>query len=75
MIYNTIVERIMLYRAEKWTMNIQHQKLLSTQVDYWRRVARRSRMERVRNETISKIMEVEVIEQVYVCLLYTSRCV
>ena len=41
-------------------MNIQHQKkLFSTEMDYWQNTGRRSRMETVRNETISQITEME----------------
>jgi hypothetical protein len=42
-------------------MNINTQqanKLLATEIDFWRRSARKSRQEKVRNGTIKAIMEV-----------------
>jgi hypothetical protein len=36
----------------------QTTKLLATEMDFWRRSARKSRKEKVRNVTISEIMEV-----------------
>lgn len=39
---------------------MKHQKrLLSTKMDYWRREVRNSRLERIRNNTITNIMRVK----------------
>jgi hypothetical protein len=67
--YQALVQSILLYVAETWTLNTQQaNKLLATEMDFWRRSARRSRKETVRNGTIKMIMEVgknilEVIEE------------
>ena len=68
-IYNSLVQSVMLYGAETWTLDRPHaNKLLSTEMDYWRRAARKSRMDKVRNQRIREIMKVdknilEVIEE------------
>jgi hypothetical protein len=50
----------MLYRSEMWTLNRRQQnKLLATEMDYWRWSARKSRGERIRNIVIREMMEVE----------------
>jgi hypothetical protein len=54
-----LVQSILLYGAETWTLNTQQEnKLLATEMDFWRRSARKSRKEKVRNVTIREIMEV-----------------
>jgi hypothetical protein len=64
-----LVQSILLYGAETWTLHIQQaNKLLATEMDFWRRSARKSGKENVRNVTIREIMEVgknilEVIEE------------
>jgi uncharacterized protein YdeI (YjbR/CyaY-like superfamily) len=59
-IYKSIVESIMLYGSETWTLNRRQQnKLLATEMDYWKRSTRKSRRERIRNTVIREIMEVE----------------
>jgi hypothetical protein len=40
------------------TKHTTGEKLLATEMDYWRRSARKSRKEKVRNGTIRAIMEV-----------------
>jgi hypothetical protein len=67
--YQTLVQSILLYGAETWTLNTQQaNKLLATDMDFWRRSARKSRKEKVRNVTIRDVIEVgknilEVIEE------------
>jgi hypothetical protein len=67
--YQALVRSILLYGAETWTLNTQQaNKLLATEMDFWRRSSRKSRKEKVRNGTIRAIMEVgkkilEVIEE------------
>jgi hypothetical protein len=64
-----LVQSILLYGAETWTLNTQQaNKLLATEMDFWRRSASKSREENVRNVNIREIMEVgknilEVIEE------------
>jgi hypothetical protein len=60
LIYKSIVESIMLYGSETWTLNRrQKSKLLATEMDYWRHSARKSRRERIRNTVIREMMKVE----------------
>jgi hypothetical protein len=60
---------LFLYGTRLWTLNTQQEnKLLATEMEFWRRSARKSRKEKVRNVTITDIMEVgknilEVIEE------------
>jgi hypothetical protein len=67
--YQALVQSILLYGAETWTLNTQQaNKLLATEMDFWRRSARKSKKEKVRNVTIGEIMEVgknilEIIEE------------
>jgi hypothetical protein len=67
--YQALVQSILLYGAETWTLNTQQaNKLLATEMDFWRRSARKSKKEKVRNGIIREIMEVgtnilEVIEE------------
>jgi hypothetical protein len=50
---------MLLYGAETWTLNTQQaNRLLATEMDFWRRSARKSRKENVRNVTIREITEV-----------------
>jgi hypothetical protein len=52
-------QSIVLYGAETWTLNTQQaNKLLATEMDFWKRSARKSRKEKVRNVTIREVMEV-----------------
>jgi hypothetical protein len=58
-IYQALVQSILLYGAETRTLDTQQaNKLLATEIDFWRRSARKSRKEKVRNGTIRAIMEV-----------------
>ena len=39
-IYNSLIQSVMLYGAETWTLDRPHaNKLLATEMDYWRRAA------------------------------------
>jgi hypothetical protein len=59
LIYQALVQTILLYGAVTWILNTQQaNKLLATELDFWRRSARKSRKEKVRNVTIREIMEV-----------------
>jgi hypothetical protein len=56
--YQALVQSILLYGAETWTLNTQQaNKLLATEIDFWKS-ARKSRKEKVRNSTIREVMEV-----------------
>jgi hypothetical protein len=58
--YQALVQSILLYGAETRTLNTQQaNKLLATEMDFWRRSARNSRKGKVRNVTIRAIMEVQ----------------
>lgn len=58
-IYNTIVKSIITYGSEVWQVKIRSEKTLQvTEMTYWRRAARKSRLERFTNERIGEIMEV-----------------
>jgi hypothetical protein len=58
LMYQALVQSILLYGAETWTLNTQQaNKLLATEMDFWRRSAIKSRKEKVRNGTIRAIME------------------
>jgi hypothetical protein len=67
--YQALFRSILLYGAETWTLNTQQaNKLLATEMDFWRRSSINSRKGKVRNGTIRAIMEVgkkilEVIEE------------
>jgi hypothetical protein len=67
--YQALAQSILLYGAETRTLNTQQaNKLLATEMGFWRRSARKSRQEKVRNVTIREVVEVrknilEVIEE------------
>jgi hypothetical protein len=59
LMYQALVQSILLYGAETWTLNMQQaNRLLATEMDFWRRSARKSRKEKVRNVTFREITEV-----------------
>jgi hypothetical protein len=59
LMYQALVQSIFLYGTETWSLNTQQaNKLLATEMDFWRRSARKSRKEKVRNVTIREVMEV-----------------
>nr|CAH7740812.1 unnamed protein product [Callosobruchus chinensis] len=60
MIYKTIVQSICTYGSETWELNKKdRQKLLSLEMDFWRRGARISKLDRIRNDRIREIMNVK----------------
>jgi hypothetical protein len=67
--YQALVQSILLYGAETRALNTQQaNKLLATEMDFWRRSARKSRKKKVRNVNIRDVMEVgknilEVIQE------------
>jgi Zn-dependent M16 (insulinase) family peptidase len=77
--YQALVHSILLYGAETSSLNTQQaNKLLVTEMDFWRRSARKSRKEKVRNVTTREIMEVgknilEVIEEKTATMVWTCR--
>lgn len=59
-IYNTIVKSIIVYSSEVWPLKVRTTNMLeATEMDYWRRAAGKSRMDRVTNERIREIMNVK----------------
>ena len=59
-IYQTIIQSILVYGAEVWQIPTREiNKILSTEMDVLRRSARKSRMERIKNEHIKEIMGVK----------------
>ena len=58
-IFRTIVESILTYAAETWTMSSRlYSKVQAVEMDYWRRCTRVTRMDKVRNEVIRERMNV-----------------
>ena len=59
-IYQTIIQSILVYGTEVWQIPTREiNKILSTEIDVLRRSARKSRMERIKNEHIKEIMGVK----------------
>ena len=59
-IYQTIIQSILVYGAEVWQIPTREiNNILSTEMDVLRRWAKKSRMERTKNESIKKIMGVK----------------
>jgi hypothetical protein len=59
-VYNAIVKSILTYEAETWTVKQKHRKkLLATEMDYLRRSARLSQMDKIRNEAIRTKMVIQ----------------
>jgi hypothetical protein len=59
-IYQTIIQSILVYDAEVWQIpTIEINKILSIEMAALRRSARKSRMERTKNESIKEIMGVK----------------
>jgi len=56
-IYQTIIQSILLYGAEVWKIPTREiNKILPTEIDVLRRLAQKSRTERIKNEYIKEIM-------------------
>ena len=67
LLYNAIFKSIVLYGCETWQLNKNLEKrLLALEMDYWRRSAGKSRIERMTNDRIREIMKVEttIIEEI-----------
>ena len=59
-IYQTIIQSILVYGAEVWQIPTREiNKIFSAEMDVLRRLARKSRMERIKNEHIKEIMGVK----------------
>lgn len=59
-IYNAIVKSIITYSSEVWQIKERYKrKLEATEMDFWRRSAGKSRLERVTNNRIREIMNVK----------------
>jgi TRAP-type C4-dicarboxylate transport system substrate-binding protein len=59
-IYQTIIQSILMCDTEVWqTATREIHKILSTEMDVLRSAARKSRMERIKNEHSKDIMEVK----------------
>jgi hypothetical protein len=59
-IYQTIIQSILMYGAEVWQIPTREiNKIISTEMDVLRKSARKSRMERIKNEHIKDIMGVK----------------
>ncbi|KAJ8952322.1 hypothetical protein NQ318_017216 [Aromia moschata] len=68
-IYNTIVKSIVTYGSEVWQLREKSIKSLeATEMDYWRRAAGRSRLERIKNERIREVMGIKqtIVEEIRV---------
>jgi hypothetical protein len=52
-----LVESVMVYGSELWVENKSKKKLQEVEMDYLRRSARKSKLERVPNEEIRRIMQ------------------
>lgn len=56
-IYNSIVKSIVSYGSEVWPLKENALKMIeATEMDYWRRAAGKSKLDKVRNEKIREIM-------------------
>jgi hypothetical protein len=52
-IYQTVIQSILMYGAELWRIPIREiNNILSTEMDVLRSSARKSRLEKIKNETI-----------------------
>ncbi|XP_057670224.1 uncharacterized protein LOC130902259 [Diorhabda carinulata] len=59
-IYNSIIKSITTYSSEIWPLKEKTVKMLeATEMDYWRRAAGISRLEKISNDRIREIMKVQ----------------
>ena len=59
-IFNTLIKSVLLYGAETWTIKSAiEKKLLSTEMDFWQRLARTSRIEKKTNIEIRARMGIK----------------
>jgi hypothetical protein len=59
-IYNAIIKSILLHGCDVWQLGKgEEQRIMATGMDYWRRAAGISRLERIRNERVREIMRVD----------------
>jgi len=58
-IYNSIIKTIVTYSSEVWQIKEKSERtLMATEMDFWRRAAGKSKLERYTNERIREIMGV-----------------
>jgi len=77
-IYQTISQTILMCGAKVWQIpNREKDKILSAEMDVLRRSARKSRMERIKNEHIKEIMgvkgEPDIIERKRITLVWPCQ--
>jgi hypothetical protein len=59
-IHNAIVKCVLLYGCEVWQLGKrEEQRMMATEMDYWRSVAGTSCLERIRDERIREIMRMD----------------
>lgn len=67
MIYKSIIESTVTYGAEVWDITARNkQRLGAMEMDFWRRSAGKSRLDKVRNDEIRRIMEIRssIVEEI-----------
>ena len=58
--YHSIVKSFSTYGVETWELNKKEKnRLLSLEMDFWRRSSRHSKLDHIRNERIREEMDVE----------------
>ena len=61
-VYKRQVQSVIIYGAEVWNVsNVNKKKLMAAEMDFFRRSCRRSKLDRVRNETIGAEMNIDRI--------------
>jgi hypothetical protein len=59
-----MVQRVIIYGAEIWDGNRKkRKKLLATEMDYLKRSCRKTRLDRIRNETITEMITLIEMEE------------
>ena len=60
LMYNTIVKCVVAYSCEILLLKQKTENiLLATEMDFWRKAVRQSKLERIRNETIKEMIEMK----------------